>query len=239
MIKEAIQYLVSLKDNKTYQIGQHTYSDRPLERITDPKYFPRRYSVTSLSALVDIIKAEMHKVPFGPLFVRVTSPTGVTVDASLDGEMERFQFYAAECVDANFKPDWFRQEEAIIKLQSSFLPTADSVYLLDLLSRVSVEDGVTSQDNGVSQTVVAKQGVSLKSAETVKNIVSLKPFRTFREVAQPESAFLLRVDKNGNIGLLEADGGIWKMEAKQNIAKFLRDGLKDLIESEMVYVLEG
>lgn len=239
MIKEAIQYLVSLKDNKTYQIGGYTYSDRPLERITDPKYYPRRYSVTSLSALVGIIKAEMHNVVYGPLFVRVTGPTSVTVDASLDGELERFTFYAAECEDANFRAGWRSHEEAIIQLQSSFLPTNDRIYLLDLLSRVSIEDGVTTHDNGVNQTVVAKQGVSLKTAEAVKNIVSLKPFRTFREVAQPESEFLLRVNERGDIGLFEADGGIWKMEAKKNIANYLSEGLKDLIETERVCVLEG
>ena len=38
-------------------------------------------------------------------------------------------------------------------------------------------------------------------------------FRTFLEVEQPESEFLLRVDPDEGIGFFEADGGIWKLEA--------------------------
>ena len=86
---------------------------------------------------------------------------------------------------------------------------------------------------------MAKQGVSLKSAESIRNIVSLKPFRTFREVPQPESQFLLRVDDKGSIGLLEADGGVWRMEAKAEIAKLLSAELSELINEGLVVVLEG
>lgn len=239
MLEKALRFLTECKENKTYEIDGFTYSDHRLERITAPTYRPDRYNVTSLSALVKLIKAEIDKVRDKPLFVRVTGPTSVTVDASLDNHMCRDYFFSASCEDANFKPGWRSHEEAIIQLQSIFLPTADSAYLLDLLSRVSVEDGVTSHDNGVSQTVVAKQGVSLKSAESIRNIVNLKPFRTFREVPQPESQFLLRVDDKGSIGLLEADGGVWKMEAKAEIAKLLSAELSELINEGLVVVLEG
>ena len=53
---------------------------------------------------------------------------------------------------------------------------------------------VTTRDNGVSQEVEARQGVSLKALVQVKPRVALRPFRTFLEVEQPVSEFLLRLD---------------------------------------------
>ena len=40
------------------------------------------------------------------------------------------------------------------------------------------------------------------------------------QVAQPESMFLLRLKDGGNVGLYEADGGVWKLEATRNIAGY-------------------
>ena len=67
--------------------------------------------------------------------------------------------------------------------------------------------------------------------------MKLQPFRTFLEVAQPESEYLLRVDEDGRIGLFEADGGVWKLEAKRNVKEYLADALADLIEVEKVVVM--
>ena len=39
MIKEAIQYLVGLKDNKTYQIDGKTYSDNQLHLIEEDRRY--------------------------------------------------------------------------------------------------------------------------------------------------------------------------------------------------------
>lgn len=71
----------------------------------------------------------------------------------------------------------------------------------------------------------------------VKPRVKLTPFRTFLEVSQPESEYLVRVDKGNQIGLFEADGGIWKLEAKKNIAVYFERELADLIEAGKVVVI--
>lgn len=60
MIKEALQYLVSLKANKTYEINGSTYSDRDLVRI-DPHIFrPKEIQVSSLNALAALVKTEIE-----------------------------------------------------------------------------------------------------------------------------------------------------------------------------------
>lgn len=107
---------------------------------------------------------------------------------------------------------------------------------MDLLSRISKENGVTTTDNGVSQTVEARRGVALKTMVQVKPRVPLRPFRTFQEVEQPESEFLLRLDEDGNIGLFEADGGMWKLTARQTVKAFLEAQLADLVTSGAVFI---
>ena len=49
--------------------------------------------------------------------------------------------------------------------------------------------------------------------------------------------FLLRLDNNGQIALIEADGGVWKLEATRNIAAYFEEKLGDLISAGRVVVL--
>lgn len=67
--------------------------------------------------------------------------------------------------------------------------------------------------------------------------MKLQPFRTFIEVAQPESEFLLRLNDDGCIGLYPADGGVWKLEASRNVAGYFEKELEDLISDGSVVVI--
>ena len=77
----------------------------------------------------------------------------------------------------------------------------------------------------------------LREQQTVQPIVHLQPCRTFLEVEQPASDFLLRLSKSGYPALHEADGGAWKLEAKRNIAADLGEKLADLVERGSVVVM--
>ena len=72
--------------------------------------------------------------------------------------------------------------------------------------------------------------------EAIKPRVPLRPFRTFQEVEQPESEFLLRMDEEGNIGLFEADGGMWKLKARQTVKAFLEEQLAEEVAGNGVYI---
>lgn len=225
MLKEFAEYLVSLKDNKTYTINGETYSDRQLHRIAPVVPRPDRIEVNGLDSIVKLVLCEIDRVPEAalPLFVRVVSAREVRVYSSLDGDMERYSLYRAACDAPDFKSGWRDYETAIIELRSKFIPNEGTEYLLDLLSRITSENGVTTKDNGVTQQVEARSGISLKTMESIKPRVKLVPYRTFTEVAQPESEFLTRLDGEGKVGFFEADGGAWQLAAKQNIAEYLED----------------
>ena len=132
---------------------------------------------------------------------------------------------------------YMSQEHAVIELQSLYAVTDDRDYLLALLSRIDVNQGVSSVDNGISQEVSVRTGAVLKEQQTAQPIVHLQPYRTFLEVEQPASDFLLRLDKEGRPALYEADGGAWKLEAKRNIAAYLGEQLADLVECGSVVVM--
>lgn len=223
MLKEFAQYLVSLKDNKTYEIDGQTYSDRELCRVAPYVPRPRRITVNGLASIPVLVSSELAKIPDEamPIFVRIGCSREVDVFTGLDKDMERDSLYFCQCDAPEFKAGWMDYDTAIIRLRSMFIPNEGTEYLLDLLSRISKENGVTTLDNGVTQQVEARSGISLKTKEAIRPRVKLRPFRTFSEVEQPESEFLVRVDGEGNIGFFEADGGAWELTAKKNIMEYL------------------
>lgn len=237
MLKEFAQYLVSLKDNQTYEIHGDTYSDHELHRIAPHVDRPYELEVNGLDSIVKLVKNELDMLENLPLFIRVVGPRDVDVFSTYDGAMTRDRLYAAACDAPKFNPGWRDQATAIIELRSAFVPNEGTEYLLDLLSRISKEQGVTSADNGVSQEVTARQGIALNQRVCVKPRVALRPFRTFSEVGQPESEFLLRLDEEGRVGLFEADGGMWRMEAKANIAAYFEHELAELVGAGKVVVM--
>lgn len=125
-------------------------------------------------------------------------------------------------------------ESFVIWLQTGFLPAHDRDVLLKIVSTVRDEKVLTSQDDGVSQVVTARSGVALLADVTLPNPVRLVPYRTFHEVDQPDSLFVVRA-KSGEPGklplfaLFEAEGNAWMLDAVENIRAFLRERLPDAV----------
>lgn len=123
-----------------------------------------------------------------------------------------------------------------VELRSKYQHTDDIDYLLKLLGSMTLENSVKSDDNGLNQQVTVRKGIALTENVPVKSIVRLKPYRTFFEIEQPESEFLLRIGDGGKVGLFEADGGMWKMTARYSIKAYLQDNLKEEIKNGNVIV---
>ena len=237
MLKSAIQFLVSLKENKTYEINGETYSDNDLVRIKPHIDRPSNLYVSGLDSIVKLVRNELDVVENLPVFIRVNDARSVSVFTTYDSVMCRDNLYTAQCDVPGFHDGFREPEKAIIELRSKFIPGEGVDYLLDLLSRINKENGVTTRDNGVSQEVEARQGISLKALVQVKPRVSLRPYRTFLEVEQPESEFILRLDEDGNVGLFEADGGMWAMDAKGRIAAYFEEQLAQEVHGGKVVVM--
>lgn len=237
MLRDFVEKLVELAAPTTYEIDDHTYSSEALRRIDPPKYKPEPISVTGLDSICKLVKNEAKAVG-RKIFIRIAAYNQVSVFSTYDDQYERAYLYRCEADTPRVSVDrYMPYEKAVIELRSLYIPNEGSEYLLNLLGSISSESKVTSSDNGVTQTVEAKSGISLLQNVQVKPRVNLRPFRTFIEVDQPESEFLLRISGNGEIGLYEADGGVWKLEATRNVAAYFEKELKDLIDSGDVVVI--
>ena len=241
-LKDAIDRIVELAKPFTLETrGGHQFCSADLSEVKPEVPSPVRYSVDTLEALVKLIRTEgVSQAPL--LYVRVDNSRRVMVDSTYTGRdyavYSRLPLYeAVSDVPYITTNKSMSQEQAVVELQSLYAVTDDRDYLLALLSHIDVNKGVSSVDNGISQEVSVRTGAVLKEQQMVQPIVHLQPYRTFLEVEQPASNFLLRLDKDGRPALYEADGGAWRLEAKRNIAAYLGEKLADLIESGNVVVM--
>ena len=237
MLEKFVNRIVELAAPTTHEIEGRTYSSEKLHRVDPPKYKPEAITVTGLDSICKLVQNEVKAVG-RKVFIRVAAYNKVSVFTTYDDQYERFYLYRCEADTPAVTMDRFMSyEKAVIELRSLYIPNEGTDYLLNLLRSISSESKVTSSDNGITQTVEAKSGISLMQKVEIKPRVLLKPFRTFIEVDQPESTFLLRINSEGNIGFYEADGGVWKLEATRNVAGYFEENLKDLIKSGDVVVI--
>lgn len=156
------------------------------------------------------------------------------VDAAIEGRFRQRELYASATFEeligmaGGFQFGTFVDAEKFnVALQSLFIDSHDRARVLSVVGNLADEKVLNASDDGISQTVTGRAGVVTKAAVVAPNPVTLAPFRTFREIAQPESQFILRLQagREGglpNAALFEADGGAWRLKAIEFIAAYLR-----------------
>ena len=237
MDRSAVEKIVELGAPNIHIEGGYVYSDKELKVIQEPKV--RTLPFHTLSGLVYALLAE-HENFVAPLLVSVTDEDTVTVHSaisSIDRMREVPYTVNAELIDIPFNRQ-LDYEAMMITLKSKFVETPELLELVKLLGTITEENSAQLSDDGFTQTVVVRKGIALKDNKAVNPIVKLKPYRTFNEVEQPESQFLLRLSEGGNVALYEADGGAWKLQARRNVADYLKSALAVLIEAGRVIVVE-
>lgn len=189
------------------------------------------FETFSLDGLIDYILTDPeNKFKEGTRhIVRVSTPTLVQIIAPERGywrEREQVAFCQAVIPEIKFGR-YMDAEEFQVMVQTCFMDSENRAMVLKLAGSVKKEQNMQTADDGVSQKVTIKSGISTAADVIVKNPVTLTPYRTFHEVEQPESPFVLRFDEDGNPALFTGDGSKWKLEAVAAIRKYLAEALKD------------
>lgn len=235
-IKEALEYAVDLSEQKdmtvTSKEGKEFY-DRDRHHLVElnPTKYPAAIELTSLTSLVSYIKDKMDVKEFESqrFILHVESPTKVSFASELDENQKRTVYAVSRAITPEFIWDRFYDIESFnIKLLSAFVETENSALMLELSSKIKIENGVELSDDGVSQIATVRNGVASLDKGKLPNPVELKPYRTFQEVNQPISKFIFRLNDSPGAALFEADGSMWKAEAKQSIETYLKDELKEM-----------
>lgn len=237
-LKEALEYLVGLVPPTVQEIelrdgSKDKFSDKPLYRYNPHLPKADALKTSTLTSLIDYIKANIDTMS-DKMVVSILSPTHVELLSSLDSERDRETLMVVKADLPAFSFDsYLDKEKFIIGLQSKFVDDPETDKALILKFAGTVESGTVAEygDDGVTQKATVKTGIATKSDALVPNPVTLKPFRTFLEVSQPQSAFIFRMKQNKydgvECGIFEADGGAWKLDAMQTIKNYLKEELKE------------
>jgi hypothetical protein len=243
LIKEAIEKILSLSKHiapiQTIDIDGRTYTSAELTKIGKPTI--SNIEVHNLSGIVDYLKSDFDSQL--PVMIHVISPTHVNVITGLNGDLNRSTLIQATALLPKIRfNDYYDVESFNVLLQSCFVPKIsespnDREIVLKLVGNVRDEQVVAFGDDGVSQSVSAKTGVTTIEPVVVPNPILLKPFRTFVEIEQPLSPFVFRMRKGPEAAIFEADGGAWKVSAIALIKEYLNEHLSERIKNQEVVIV--
>lgn len=227
MLKEMIEKIQSLAHPQTFDIEELTYADRELIPVRPPVI--TSVKVHTLTGLVDLVLSGFEGAKDAPLVLHVENHRNVVLMETESEEWGRRIIYARAELMTEVRPFRFGQfldpEEFVIGLMAGFVETEPLRQLIAVASNLCADQVVTSEDDGISQRATVKRGVTLKQEVKINPRISLRPFRTFREVEQPSSEFIFRLraepGEMPECALFEADGGKWQMDAMQSVKGWL------------------
>jgi hypothetical protein len=231
MIRQAIEKIQELCRPETTVVNGIEYwtIDR---KIVQPSV-PDPLLVESLSAIVEYIKSAVDGWPRTDTdwFVHIEDPSQVRICDSIHSmrTLRAVRLIASTPIERMIFGQWQDLEDFIIELQSRCTDTSDRSMLLQVLGNVDAQEVRTNADDGVTQMVSVRRGIHLAAGVSIANPVHLAPFRTFTEVAQPISPFILRLrgTEHKQAALFLADGGAWEAEAVANIRDYLDNCLPE------------
>ncbi len=239
MIKEALEYLVELGTARIETIGTQKFSTQPMHLIKSPTAKP--ILLNSLSGLLNYLTSDFDVDANQPLLAHIASPSEVNVYSNCTPDLDRSVFVQAKALIPSFNfGQYYNIEEFNIALQSRFVASETRSIILKIVGNIRDENVTTFGDDGVSQQVTAKVGIATVGNVRVPNPVFLKPYRTFVEIEQPESAFVLRLRSSSKdapeCALFEADGGAWKNEAIDTIRHYLVQALGEKVDTKFFII---
>jgi len=233
MTKEFLDGILELDTPHEIDYADRKFVDKAMTAL--PREITASALKTStLTSVVDYIKNDTDSdalaSPVGRFVLHVVGFDHVELYKELNIDKKRDNLISVDIDKCRFPFGQFMSvEQFIINLQSAFVQDDNTKTLLEFISSVKDDSSVTQEDDGVTQKVTAKAGISLARVTNAPNPINLRPYRTFTEIVQPESAFVFRMKKDDMRGitaaLFEADGGTWKHDAILEIKDFLKSQL--------------
>ena len=226
MLKEFVDRLVELK-----RAPQTLWNDR-LFQLDDYKEvlsipYTGAQSVHSLSGVADFC----NMLAIGGSKVFVLDPVNVTVVGPIIEDRNRGDNYLIATPAVNFEGvncHNLELEAFIVYLQTNFVIDDAVETLITIFKKIDLDDETSFQDDGFTTQVTVRDGAKLAIAD-IPNPIELRPYRTFPEIPQPASPFLLRVKKSGKnlyFTLHDVQDQKWRIEALADIKTYLTNAIK-------------
>lgn len=224
LTREAIDRLTELGETKILTIRGKEYSSKHIELVEEP--VPNTIQFSCLDSVIGYINSSIDSLIAERLFLNVIAPDTVVLLSYIEmSTMQRAIWCGARLMAHQFAfGNSMGQEEFTIALQTQFVQTLERDQLLKIVGSITADEITVSDDDGVTQRITLRSGVTLKDRIELPSPIVLTPYRTFREVDQVDSPFILRARKSSagtQLSLHEADGGAWKLEAVARVAQYL------------------
>lgn len=235
MLTNFLAKLLDLKRPETVEVDGLKYSTTNITPVKKPT--PDHFKTTTLQSIVDYLKSKIDNPNGLNSFLHIEEPNKVSVLTKLeDGFLNRGSFLTALADNFKFKfGQYYSYEEFIIAMQSQFIMDKPCLELLEFTNTVSDVRDTTVSDDGVSQEVIMKAGIIRKEKAAIKNPIKLAPRRSFPEIEQVSTDFVLRIQNGPNgvaFALFEADGGQWRLEAMRRVKTWLDERLNQVTKAD-------
>lgn len=242
MLKSLFEYVVGLSKANIVTIDGTVFTDKLLHLPEMPAI--ETLHTDNLSSIVNFIKnawdADLHDMDDTvQKIIHVEDAGKVNLYSSVCNEcMDRQKFMKAEWAGNKFPFGQFMDAEKFnILLQTCFMETDDLKVIQQVVGNLRDEAVQNYGDDGVSQSVTIRTGIATVGQVRVPSPAKLRPYRTFLEVEQPSSLFILRMREGGQCALFEADGGLWRETARQNIRNYFEYELEKMVSEHKVVIL--
>ena len=224
--KSFIREIVDNSAPTIVSINGLDYTDKDLSPVIPP--IPTVLTVQYLDSLVAYCLERLE--PERRYIIHVEKPSRVVLRGDLDPKVRvRESYLVAEAFTSDFEFGVFMpNEQFIIALQSEFVQDEQVADILKVVGNLETGSTVGTKDDGVSQVVEARVALAKTANVTLPNQIPLRPYRTFIEVEQPVSKFVLRIHADHRCALFLADGGLWQIDAAKKVAKYIENALKSV-----------
>lgn len=243
-LREFAEWIEEFVEHQTPQIVQvnekdYVASKNGIQLLKEPKI--ETETIHTLSGLCDYITSgSLVKDGFilGETMIIIENEKEVKIVTTANANGERqTPIRAVAMTPSMFLNNYMEHERFIIMLQSCFETACDDLEtMLEIVGKITDEDVRETEDDGVTQVVTIKSGITLKQFAALPNPVVLTPFRSFIEIEQVSSKFILRMQNGPKLALFEADGGAWKLETIRNIEGYLFNELRNADCNEIVII---
>ncbi len=241
MIAEALKYLVELAEEAAGRAGDTDNLDDGREYFSQTREIvkpamPSPLGFSTIRSLLAYVSAKRDGLDISSLVLHVEGPALVRLLGPLDGiYFTRRTFASAALVGGMPQPfgQYLDAEAFTIWLLSGFVQDEQTAAILRLVGNLKAEKVSTLAEDGVTQVATVRTGVVRNGEMEVKNPVELRPWRTFPELEQPASPFVLRLrdGKDGNaptVALFASADTRWMGAAMASAARYLQACLEEL-----------
>lgn len=233
MQKDAIEKIEGMAAPITLEFGERSYTSKQIHPVLDP--MPNVVELNTLTGIEIYLKENPDGLELDQTMVHVLDPKEVLVFSRLTGKFEQRKPYLRSVhrmPEFNFG-QYMDIETFIVEMQAKFEVDESTKAILQLMGTITEDMIRVYADDGITQEVTAKSGIGKVENCLVPNPVTLVPYRTFNEIAQPTGKFIFRLkagrENRPGAALFEADGGAWQLDAIKRIRDWLRTKLPETV----------